>query len=281
MRRISTGVQGRPILGNFVADTNTFTTRETNQDIVLNPDGNGIISAESHIRIDGSHALIFRDSDNNNTITIESPSISSDYTLTLPTGTGSAGDVLTVDGSGNLSFTDLTIEVSNQSADTSTYYPLLSTSNSGSISSVDTSSSKLSFQPSSGTLTVNNLNGNLSSNSVDINGGSIDGTTIGSNNAATGTFSSITETSSIALKENIVPIENALDSVTALAGVSYNRIATGRRESGLIAEDVEKIVPELVSTTGDYKSISYSRLTVYLIEAVKDLKTKLERQTNG
>jgi len=91
----------------------------------------------------------------------------------------------------------------------------------------------------------------------------------------------ITETSSIVLKTDVEPIAHALDSITALTGVSYTRIATGRRESGLIAEEVEKIAPELVIETGDYKSISYSRLTAYLIEAVKDLKKELVKIQNG
>jgi hypothetical protein len=125
------------------------------------------------------------------------------------------------------------------------------------------------------------LTGNISSSSVDINGGNIDGTTIGNNSASAGTFSSITETSSIVLKENINPLSNVLEQIMQLEGVSYVRKATGQKEVGLIAEEVEKIAPELVSVSGDYKSISYSRLTAYLIEAVKDLKSELEKVTDG
>jgi len=269
MRRISTGVQGRPILGNFVAETNRFITRESNQDIVLEPNGNGIISAESHIRIDGSHALIFRDSQNNNTITIESPSISSDYTLTLPTNTGSAGDVLTVDSSGNLSFSGINVNLTNQTADTSTYYPLMTTNTSGDIGEVSVSSSKLSFQPSSGTLSVD---------SVDIDGGSIDGTTIGANSAAAGTFTSITETSSIAYKEDVESIDNAIDIINRLEGVTYYRKSNSqKREAGLIAEEVDKILPEIVQYKDNKPDgINYTKLTAYLIESVKTLKKELD-----
>jgi len=283
MRRISTGVQGRPVLGKYFSIDNVLSTLETNTDIRLEPSGSGKVVADADLRISSGNSLEIVSSGSSNSVNLVAPNgLGSDLTLTLPANNGTAGDVLTVDGSGNLSFTDLTIEVTNQTADTTTYYPLLSTSNSGSISSVDVSSSKLSFQPSSGRLTVQTF----SCDSVNIDGGNIDGTVIGANSAANGTFNtlsaaSITETSSQILKENIVPIENALDSVSALAGVSYNRIATGRRESGLIAEEVEKIAPELVSTTGDYKSISYSRLTAYLIEAVKDLKSELVKIQNG
>jgi len=90
----------------------------------------------------------------------------------------------------------------------------------------------------------------------------------------------LTETSSIVLKENVVPIANALATVLMLDGVHYNRKSSGAYETGLIAEEVEKIAPELVSTQGQ-KSIQYSRLTAYLIEAVKDLEKQLQELKNG
>jgi len=90
----------------------------------------------------------------------------------------------------------------------------------------------------------------------------------------------LTETSSIVLKENVTPIANALATVLLLDGVHYNRKSSGAYETGLIAEEVEKIAPELVSTQGQ-KSIQYSRLTAYLIEAVKDLEKQLQELKNG
>jgi len=273
MRRISTGVQGRSVLGKYFSIDNVLSTLETNTDIRLEPSGSGKVVADADLRVSSGNSLEIVSGGSSNSVNLVAPSgMSSDLTLTLPENSGSAGDALTIDGSGNLSFTDLTIEVANQIADTTTYFPLLSTSNSGAISNVTTSSSKLSFQPSSGTLSVDNVN---------IDGGSIDGTVIGANTAAAGTFTEITETSSIILKTNIEPISDALDKITELAGVSYTRLSTGKRESGLIAEEVEKIAPELVMETGEYKSISYSRLTAYLIEAVKDLKSELVKIQNG
>jgi len=272
MRRISTGVQGRPILGKYFSVDNVLSTLETNTDIRLEPSGSGKVVADSDLRISAGNSLEIQSDTTNRSVNLIAPSgLGSDLTLTLPANNGTAGDVLTVDGSGNLSFTDLTIEVANQTADTSTYYPLLSTSNSGSISDVTVSSSKLSFQPSSGTITV-----------IDISAtdGDFSGTVTVSNDlTVTNDFSAgtITETSSIALKTDITPIENALDSIAALAGVSYTRRTTGRRESGLIAEEVEKVLPEIVSDTGEYKSISYSRLSAYLIEAVKLIKYRLDK----
>jgi len=86
----------------------------------------------------------------------------------------------------------------------------------------------------------------------------------------------ITETSSIVLKENVEPLADALSKIISLNGVNYDRISSGTREAGLIAEEVEKIIPEVVDSCGEYKSVSYSRLTAYLIEAVKRLKQDLD-----
>lgn len=90
---------------------------------------------------------------------------------------------------------------------------------------------------------------------------------------------SIAETSSITLKENINPIEDALNAITQLEGVVYDRKdGSSKNEAGLIAEDVFKILPNLVKTDtkGKPESIMYSKLTAYLIEAVKTLKSEID-----
>ena len=85
----------------------------------------------------------------------------------------------------------------------------------------------------------------------------------------------VTTNSDRRLKENIKTITHALDKVMQLEGVSYNKIDGDRNEIGLIAQDVEDIVPEVV-IDGDYKSISYGNITALLIEAIKDLKAEIE-----
>jgi hypothetical protein len=92
------------------------------------------------------------------------------------------------------------------------------------------------------------------------------------------TATSIVETSSITLKENINPIENALNSVLKLSGVTYNRKDNNEHESGLIAEWVEEILPDLVTRDyqGNVVGIKYTKLTAYLIEAIKTLKIELD-----
>ena len=89
----------------------------------------------------------------------------------------------------------------------------------------------------------------------------------------------ITETSSIALKENIVPIENALDTILQLFGVIYDRKdGSSKDEAGLIAEDVYKVAPSLVQLDKNGKpyGVKYTKLGVYLLEAVKTLSDEIK-----
>jgi hypothetical protein len=92
------------------------------------------------------------------------------------------------------------------------------------------------------------------------------------------TAATIVETSSIAFKENVNPIEDALNKVMQLVGVTYDRKDIAKHEAGLIAEDVNKIIPELVSkdADGNPHGIQYTKLTAYLIEAVKSLKNEID-----
>jgi len=79
------------------------------------------------------------------------------------------------------------------------------------------------------------------------------------------------------LKENIVQIDNAISIVESLEGVSFNWKKDGGKSMGLIAQDVEKILPELVSTDNQgYKSIQYANLVAVLIEAVKEQQKQID-----
>jgi hypothetical protein len=87
--------------------------------------------------------------------------------------------------------------------------------------------------------------------------------------------------SSRRFKTNIQPIGGALEKVEQLQGVSYERKSDGRREIGVVAEDVDKIVPEVVSRdsrTREVQGVDYSRLAALLIEAVKTQQAELRSQ---
>jgi len=90
----------------------------------------------------------------------------------------------------------------------------------------------------------------------------------------------LTESSSATLKENITPISGALDLILQLTGVIYDRRDGSRKnEAGLIAEEVNKILPNLISTDeqGTPMGVQYTKLTAYLIEAVKSLKAEIDQ----
>ena len=85
------------------------------------------------------------------------------------------------------------------------------------------------------------------------------------------------ETSARKYKENIKPITGALSKLLKLEGVTYNKKDSGKQELGLVADDVEKVLPELVGKDkGEVESLSYTRLTSVLVEAVKELTAKVE-----
>jgi hypothetical protein len=83
----------------------------------------------------------------------------------------------------------------------------------------------------------------------------------------------LTESSSIELKENIDPITNALDSITKLVGVTYDRRdGSAQNRAGLIAESVAKVLPNVVNGDG----IQYTNLIAYLVESIKELKAEID-----
>ena len=88
----------------------------------------------------------------------------------------------------------------------------------------------------------------------------------------------VNSSSDVSLKENIVPIDDALNKVLAMTGVEYDRIdMDGVHQIGVIAQEIEKVIPELVTeneTTG-LKSVSYGNITAVLIEAIKQQQEQI------
>jgi hypothetical protein len=81
-------------------------------------------------------------------------------------------------------------------------------------------------------------------------------------------------------KTNIQTLSGALDKVERLRGVSYQRKSDNRPEIGVVAEEVERIVPEVVSRdpqTNEVEGVDYSRLAALLIEAVKTQQQEIEQ----
>ena len=89
------------------------------------------------------------------------------------------------------------------------------------------------------------------------------------------------------LKDNIEVIPNALDKVQALSGVSFDWKKTGERSAGVIAQEVQEVLPEAVKEVtpvggGDsHLTVNYHALTSILIESIKELKAEIEELKGG
>lgn len=82
------------------------------------------------------------------------------------------------------------------------------------------------------------------------------------------------------LKQNIKNVSGALDKVCSLNGVTFNYKHDGKQSAGVIAQQVEKVLPSAVLTnnTGDeeYKTVEYHQLSALFIESIKQLKAENE-----
>jgi hypothetical protein len=140
--------------------------------------------------------------------------------------------------------------ISNDTTTNASYFPIWATSNTGTPTTVYVSDTKLYFNPATGTLNVTNLN----------------------------------SLSDVTLKQNVTPIQNATQTIQGLNGVEFEWKENGKKSAGVIAQQLENILPHLVETSADgIKSVNYSGLIAYLIETVKQQDsriTELERIIN-
>jgi hypothetical protein len=148
------------------------------------------------------------------------------------------------DGS-NLTGVSAGSTVADDTSTDETFYPLLTQQTSGTVTASKISTTKLSFNPSSGTL-----------NAVELNA-----------------------TSDENLKENIRPIENSLNKVLQLNGVSFDWKESKQSSLGVIAQEIEKVFPNLVKT-GENKSVNYNGLIGVLIEAIKEQQKQIDELKN-
>jgi hypothetical protein len=315
-RRVSIGIVGSGGgLGTIVAGGtgNTLTTAVTNQDLIIDPNGSGAVNINANVTIFDQGDLRLREASGSGTnyIAMQAAStMAADYTITWPSAvSGTAGFFLASDTSGNLSWASAGggIAVADSGSTATAHYLFFGT-NAGSLPTAfdPKARTNLAFVPSTGELFSDigrhpNVIGSTSnSGTLTIRGTSsatkatasvllTDG--VASSSTTTGTLvvtggvgisgqltcATLVETSSIAFKENVQPLTNALDVVMQLMGVTYDRKDNKRHESGLIAEEVFKFAPELVSLDDNGKpyGIQYTKLGAYLVESIKTLKNEI------
>tara|TARA_Y100000356_G_C11223532_1_gene270570 strand:+ start:124 stop:1035 length:912 start_codon:yes stop_codon:yes gene_type:complete len=137
------------------------------------------------------------------------------------------------------------------------------------------------FSLDSDNLTIKTLVGDKDFIIKGVDGSSeITALTIDMSAAGAATFNNdVTAFSDERLKTNIATIENALEKVCNMRGVTFDR--EGKKGTGVIAQEMQKVMPEVVHDKNEYLSVAYGNLVGVLIEAVKELKAEVEELKKG
>ena len=94
----------------------------------------------------------------------------------------------------------------------------------------------------------------------------------------------ITAFSDARLKTNVAVIDDALSKVQAINGVTFNRtdINVGRKQTGLIAQELQKVLPEAVVENDDgILTVAYGNVVGLLVQAIKELQSEVEVLKNA
>ena len=136
------------------------------------------------------------------------------------------------------------VTIADESASSATHYITFADQTANTETILNVSSTKLTFQPSTGTLTATELN----------------------------------SSSDIYLKENVQTIDNALEKVNAIRGVNFNWKDTGKCSMGVIAQEIEDVIPEVVSSSElGQKSVNYQAIVGLLIEAINEQQKEINK----
>jgi len=135
------------------------------------------------------------------------------------------------------------ISISDDTTTNATRHILFDDATSGTVTSINVSSTKLTFNPSTGTLSAT-------------------------------VFTSLSDETQ---KTNIQPIQNAVKTTQQLNGVTFNWKDNHQPSLGLIAQEVEKVIPEVVNIDSDgIKSVNYGSLIGLLVEAIKEQQIRID-----
>lgn len=276
-------------LGGLTIDIATDLTVDVDGgDVVLKNDGTQFAgfsdNGSGHLQIkDGS--TVFLTGNGNDATFADALAV----TGVLTADAGVNVDNITIDGTEiDLSSGDLTIDVAGD---------IILDADDGAIDFKDNDVQFASFTNNSGNLIIESgttvaatfsganvtFAGSVAGTTLDFSGAAdIDGalevgaiTSVG-NMAVTGTITAsgdITAFSSEVLKDDIRTIDNALNKVADMRGVYFTK--DGEAGTGVIAEEVEAVLPEVVKD-GKYKSVAYGNIVGVLIEAVKELKEEVK-----
>jgi hypothetical protein len=154
-RKISGGLSGGPNLGAINVDSQAVVTAVQDQNITISPLGTGSIIFTSNALLNSQNDLRFADSDSSNWVAFQAPaSVPSNVTWTLPSETGTNGQVFTATGSGVIAWSTPQVSITDNTVDSNLYNLAFTTASSGLATGLTVSSTKLRFRPSTGNLTV-------------------------------------------------------------------------------------------------------------------------------
>jgi len=190
----------------------------------------------------------------------------SDALTSLPSTDGTSGQVLSTDGSGNLSFTTIAAG---------------STLTAGSGIDITNDEIKVEADLRDGITHIGrDTNDYMAINTTSfqwyINGGQELSLDSSGNLTATG---NVTAYSDERLKTNIHTVDDALNIVCDMRGVFFEK--DGQPSVGVIAQEMQKTLPEVVHNDGEYLSVAYGNIVGVLIEAIKELKSEIEELRNA
>lgn len=86
--------------------------------------------------------------------------------------------------------------------------------------------------------------------------------------------------SDIRLKKDIIRIENALEKIEKISGYNFTMKNNNKRSSGLIAQEVLEVLPEVVTTETEYLGLAYGNMMGLVVEAIKELSGEIKRIKN-
>jgi hypothetical protein len=254
------------LVDNIKITSNLTINNASLSSIIANIDSNLILSnlGFNNNEIQGGELLI---SDNSNTLSINSNLRWNNITSTLLVDNIKITSNLTIN---NASLSSIIANIDSN----------LILSNLG-FNNNEIQGGELLISDNSNTLSINsNLRWNNLENLLNINNGSIISSNItGKNLVINGNIYSSGEiytSSDIRLKTNISLITDPINKIKQLNGVYYNLISNQKRSIGLIAQDVEKIIPEIVYTnTDNTKAIAYTNMMGLIVESIKELSMKI------
>ena len=206
----------------------------------------GGVKAGTNISIDANGVISANDTSIDWSEITSKPTTLSGYGITdsIQSTLVSGTNIKTINGTSVLGSGDITISggatLSDDTSTNSTYYPTFAIATSGNMSTAKVSSTKLTFNPSTGTLAATELN----------------------------------SLSDVNKKENIVSITNGLEIINKLNGVEFDWKENGNHSSGVIAQELEKVLPFLVTEIEGTKTVNYLGIIGYLINAVQELSKK-------